>query len=309
MLSTYFKPTINHGSWVDRFSSTWTFLLLFVLAGIVAIRHYLGPNVVCQMPPDIIASHTLYVQEHCWMAREIIDTSNYMYVRESLPVEFTYISRTTPDENEKNNRTLYQWLPLILVFQALLFRLPDIILRVCESTLGFGYEKINGMINMFTAHTAQERQTIAKGIGSYMYEVFGKRYLNFIPFGIITVSIALVKVLYFANAVAQLTILEEYLSPPNITSYGEYVFDSIINKNYSYIGYSPAFPRDILCNFDVILLTNVQRFTVQCVVPVNEFNEKICSFVWIWLLFVCVASGTSGVVFLLKSLLPMVRHR
>ena len=72
---------------------------------------------------------------------------------------------------------------------------------------------------------------------------------------------------------------------------------------------TPRFPRVTLCDFDIRQLQNLQRYTVQCVLPINLFNEKIFIFLWFWLFVVAIVSCGSYVSWLYYVLVGSNRYR
>ena len=56
-------------------------------------------------------------------------------------------------------------------------------------------------------------------------------------------------------------------------------------------------------------LGNVQPYTVQCVLPINAYNEKIYMFLWFWMVFVAVASVLSLLQWLCRALVCADRVR
>lgn len=90
---------------------------------------------------------------------------------------------------------------------------------------------------------------------------------------------------YVANVISQFFILNAFLA----MDFGVYGFEVLSALFYEgEIRDSPRFPRVTLCDFEIRQLQNLQRFTVQCVLPINLFNEKIFIFLWFWFLLVSI---------------------
>ena len=63
-----------------------------------------------------------------------------------------------------------------------------------------------------------------------------------------------------------------------------------------------VFPRVTFCDFLVRRLGNNHRYTIQCVLPINLYNEKIFMFLWFWLVMVAAISIASFVTWAARAL-------
>ena len=99
----------------------------------------------------------------------------------------------------------------------------------------------------------------------------------------ICVGYLTVKLMYAANAIGQLFLLDKFLG------YEFHAFGYLLIRHL-WTGEewvpSERFPRVTLCDYRIRQNTNVQMYTVQCVLPINLFNEKIFAIVWFWLILV-----------------------
>ena len=105
----------------------------------------------------------------------------------------------------------------------------------------------------------------------------------------------MVKLCYVANAVGQLFLLDAILGFPyhlfGVYAVRHFLFGDKLNE-------SRHFPRVTMCDYYVRQMGNVNRHTVQCVLPMNMVNEKIFTILWFWFIFVGVMSTFSMIIWL-----------
>ena len=69
------------------------------------------------------------------------------------------------------------------------------------------------------------------------------------------------------------------------------------------------FPKVTMCDLTVRRLGNVQRYTVQCVLPVNIFTEKIYLFIYFWFILISFLNIVSLVLWVGELTLRCDRQR
>ncbi|XP_052799420.1 innexin unc-9-like [Mya arenaria] len=96
-----------------------------------------------------------------------------------------------------------------------------------------------------------------------------------------------VKLMYVANVIGQIFLLNAFMA----MDYSVYGFDILggLQTNQAW-KQSPRFPLVTFCDFEIRQLQNIQRWTLQCVLPINLFNEKVFIFLWFWLFLMVILS-------------------
>jgi hypothetical protein len=239
---------------------------------------------------------------------------------------------SVPDVNTryKMNRTMYyQWVPIILLVQALLFNVPCILWRSLVEHSGLDINSVVVTGQMLS--TVQMTGTIRDGLLQRMVVQINRYLGSFdVPKLHVTLSIKhifsttcfvpcghqrgnyllslylIIKLLYVLNALGQLFALNIFLGQDYHT-YGADVIQSAANGD-DWTG-SYRFPRVNLCDFKIRRLGNVHQHTLQCVLPVNLFNEKIFLFLWFWLIFLAFVTLLSLVVWIIRSAIRIDRTR
>ena len=293
-----FQSGCHLEDFADRLNHVWTCGLLLILGAIISWKHNYGVPISCWTPPQFTTGFTLYTMHTCWHR----DTY-YLPMDDTIPKDVATIDHGT--------KSYYQWLPLVLCLQALLFKLPNIFMYILHGYSGVDFHKVAGLTAGYQYLNLSERQNLANQIARYICR-WCKMFPSGLPWRLLTVIWLLVKLMYCINVIIQMVYLDRFLrttDPPydNSTSYGDTIYHNIVGNGTWKI--SPAFPRTILCDFSIRQLQSVQRWTVQCELNANPFTERVYMFLWVWLLFVAVATLLSFKVWVLLTLLPISRQR
>ena len=292
----------------DRLNHKYTSVLLVIFAVVVSTKQYVGEPINCWCPAHFTGNWEDYTNKICWV-------SNTYY----LPMEDSNIPQPGDPRAELG---YYQWVPIMLLVQALLFYCPCLIWRLMNNKSGID---VNNVVDAaLTAHNAMHAETrdktiqyIARHYDRYLgnrkklggnkcfqgLKLFlaknccllcGRRYGNYLTF-----LYLLVKLFYVANAIGQLFLLNSFIG----TGYTMYGFD-VLHELTTGTDWSPSrrFPRVTMCAFKVRRLGAIHNFNVQCVLPINLFNEKIYIFIWFWLVLVAVVSCFSFISWLYRSI-------
>ena len=97
---------------VDRLSSTYSVILCVVFAVTVSMNQYVGDPITCWVPQHFTGSHTKYTNAYCW-----VRNTYYLPYDDEIPHE--------NEEGLGKEIPYYQWIPFILLGQALMFYFPN----------------------------------------------------------------------------------------------------------------------------------------------------------------------------------------
>ncbi|XP_046373417.2 innexin unc-9-like [Haliotis rufescens] len=266
---------------VDSINGFWTVLLLVVCSvGSFALRYITTP-ISCWCPAEFTSSMISYTQESCFLKD--------MYYNKSMSVN-------NDDETKPPSvPSFHLWIPLILFFQALAFKVPNIIWNSCKHLLTLNMEETVESLKSVQLTSPENRQAsfsdAARVFGSLL-----RRNRFFLA-----LLYLFVKLLSCINLIAQFMFLTTYFRQYlaiRVGSYADFDIDSIIK---------PLLVKDIYCHVQVQFLQNTQIFSVQCTLQITEIYEKMFIFLWYWVFLLAIITILNLVLWAGFLFLPFLR--
>ncbi|CAD5215400.1 unnamed protein product [Bursaphelenchus okinawaensis] len=287
---------------IDKLNYYYTSTIIIVFAILVTGKQYVGHPIQCWVPATFTEPMEQYTENYCW-----VQNTYFLPLGEFIPFE----------KAERENRQIgyYQWVPFILALEAVFFYVPTLVWRFLTWQTGIHVQSLVNMAceSRVLDYESRQRalQTIATNVQECLHikNQLGTKKLKLLNIFIctrssgaaVTTLYIATKALYTINVFAQIMLLNTFLGARD-KFYGIEVLGDILNgREWSESGH---FPRVTLCDFEVKVLGNVHRHTVQCVLMINMFNEKIFLFLWCWYIILGTATFCSLLYWIYISYTP-----
>ncbi|CAD5113443.1 DgyrCDS2610 [Dimorphilus gyrociliatus] len=292
----------------DRLSRRYTTILLVFFTCVISTQQLVGKPISCWCPAHFTASHRDYANTICW-----VSNNYYQPITKNIP---------RPAEQARIKRvSYYQWVPLVLLFQAAVYFIPCLLWRFLNKRAGIdvGAMMDAAKVCQRSSHTDMREKTLRyivnqmdryllkqrdlrtgccvrmkHALANYCCFVGGRFYGNYLTF-----SYLVVKFVYLFNAIGQLFLLDFFLGI-NYHWYGIFVLNKLIQGEDWTV--SERFPRVTLCDFKIRSNNRLHEYIIQCVLTVNLFNEKIFIFIWFWFVFVSIATSFNFARWVMRAL-------
>ncbi|XP_075255789.1 innexin unc-9-like isoform X2 [Convolutriloba macropyga] len=323
MLSTMLRALVKlrlkegcDGDWVDRLNNKYTAILLLTFSSLVGIKQYGGSPINCWCPGHFDSQWVDYANSICWVQNTYFLPFHVSLKDGKLTQRDTSIS-------------YYQWIPVILFLMSASFYLPYVLWKEACSAVGLDVDSLVSSLTAFDSTINPEiwNKTLTQAARQVERYIESQREIrsgyiinarkafilcNKRHSGYLTTFYLCLKAVYVINIFFHILFLN-WLLGYNFNYYGW----QVVNSRVSSSGYSDAyrtypegpdfetsfgFPHVSLCDFRVRVLGNLHQYTVQCVLNINLFNEKIFVVLWFWFVLVAILTCLNFIIWLLRIL-------
>jgi len=289
----------------DRLSNRYTIGMLVTMSLFIATKTYVGDPIDCFTPQEFHDNWVAYTDNYCWIKNTYyVPLDNSLIGPDGLP---------TPDHSAGEELPYYQWVPIILAFMIAMFAIPVYFWEFAMWKSGYDIESIIKVASKADNINPEERDETNKYLVAQLYRHITfhrnqEQTLGKLPLGnkygrFLFIMYIITKCLYIAIPLILLNILKTMMGA-GFSDYGVRALNGLVMDDGSYIA-NPMFPRLTMCDFAVRRLGgNIQRYSVQCLLSVNLFNEKVFLVLWWWLWFLAIISIVGLLIWLVRTLRP-----
>ncbi|CAI4229928.1 unnamed protein product [Auanema sp. JU1783] len=277
----------------DRLNYVITNYILLVCASLIFANNYVGEPLQCWVPKQWNGVWEKFSEQYCFIENTYFTSMNDT----NLPAEH---------RREDKEMIYYQWVPFILVLMALFFYLPRAVWNIFSR---YSDLAVSDMMNA-ARHSAKNLNqdvpfkvmaTRINTCNSRPAPVSSLRY-NSSLFNLYII----VKTMIFLNLFIQFFFLNRFLGSPYYFWGWGVLGDLWAGRQWQESGH---FPRVAFCDLTVREMGNVNKWTIQCVLMINMYNEKIFFAIWWWMMFLLIITGVNYLSWLIRRFSVVNRRR
>ncbi|XP_076460049.1 innexin unc-9-like [Babylonia areolata] len=303
------RDKVRDDDTVDQLNHWATVGFLTAMAVGTGAKQFVGSPIKCWLPAQYKKKmYQEYADNYCWI-------HHMYYVPFSEAIAFEEEDRWDVDIS------FYRWVTVMFLLQALLFKVPNLLWRELKGYSGLNMEKVVGIIQYTATLSAEERVEKLSHAAIFMHRwlksysmyrfntaarvreqvsgvlfCFGKRTGTYL-----TGLYMFIKTLYIANSLGQFFMLSAFLGV-NYWSFGVDAMSVLAKEGKWQDHYT--FPRVGLCDYKIRQMNNVQTFSVQCVLAINLFLEKMYLVLWFWMIGLLAANIINLGLWFIDNVLP-----
>ncbi|CAD5120958.1 DgyrCDS9505 [Dimorphilus gyrociliatus] len=255
----------NDDDFVDKLNRQYSVSLLVTFSLIVSTKQFVGEPIKCWCPAHFTESHRDYANTICWLSN-----TYYVPFEEGIPTDIGV--RTRP------KISYYQWVPLVLLIEALMCFIPCLIWRILHKRSGINLSAILDVSRVCERSTYGE---VREKSGRYLVSQLHKFF---------TVQRGKKGCVENISKRCCLVGGKRYAVDPKRLYGLEIIRKLIEGTDWTEI---ERFPRVTLCDFKIRHLGRLLPYVVQCVLTINLFNEKIFLIIWFWFLILSALTALS----------------
>uniref|UniRef100_A0A8R1DUP9 Innexin n=1 Tax=Caenorhabditis japonica TaxID=281687 RepID=A0A8R1DUP9_CAEJA len=265
----------------DSLSCLFTAAIFIVSAILISAKANVGSTIECWLPQTYSSDWGQFSENYCFLK----DT--YWYPNHEPMHDI-------PESHKEAHRlSYYQWSSMYLAVCGLIFMIPKFLWNGAHKSTDMPLDYFTKGTKSIKEKNYDDRKEKVKEMADFMRNkvtaTHGKYSMASVPMVFVYVFI---KLLYVVIAFLQFIGLSVFLGQKGNLQWGWTLFVNLINGvTWETTG---MFPRVTFCDFTIREMAGNNRDeTVQCVIGINEFNEKIFLFLWFWLVFLMFAVSLS----------------
>uniref|UniRef100_T1J195 Innexin n=1 Tax=Strigamia maritima TaxID=126957 RepID=T1J195_STRMM len=260
---------------IFRLHYRFTVLLLLALCIIVTSRQYFSEPIYCTAPNADTYSQAM-INAFCWARTTFTIPKEY-----AGKFDLYYGIGHSNSETPRIHHSYYQWVPIVLFIQAILFYTPHLLWKMIEhgrlSRLLLDLQ--SAILDPEAAETQYEMLTTYLIASRKSYNIYAGTY-------------SILEALNLINVIGQIYLLDRFLGG-EFTSYGVNVITFLqMPPEHRYDPMTFVFPKMTKCTFRKMGFgNNPENYDHLCLLPQNVFNEKLYVFLWFWFVFLSILTS------------------